>query len=406
MRKLILLMLVILIALPAYAGLDFKDLKLNGHYRLRGYYIENADNNQSIGDINRFFRQRIWLGTEGNVAENIFFSATAEHEKEWGKDNMDALPGSKGDFSLVYGYVKLSKLFDKDLTLTVGRQPYQLNKNNFVIWDNANGLDGMTLCYKNGNWDLDALYLKVNEVVGGKDVDDQEFYGVVANYKGFEGHKIQGYILLDRDASGVAGGDESDLKQYVGIRAEGNVKSVPGLSYIGEYINLSGDDGQINETDYKSSLLYAYAGYEFKDMKNFKILADYLWASGDGEVDDEEEDFQASSVAGNQMLEGNINFDFGMDAAKRAGVTYSNIKALGIGASVKPTDKLTLGAKYSMLEEDEGDDIGNNFDFYASYKMSDKYSLCAGYSMFDCDDEYKTPDDKTDVLAAELRINF
>ncbi|HPG29565.1 MAG TPA: hypothetical protein PLQ81_02175, partial [bacterium] len=120
------------------------------------------------------------------------------------------------------------------------------------------------------------------------------------------------------------------------------------------------------------------------------------------------EAFQASSVAGNQMLEGNINFDFGMDAAKCAGVTYSNIKALGIGASVKPTDKLTLGAKYSMLEEDEGKDIGNNFDIYASYKMSDKYSLCAGYSMFDCDDEYKTPapDDKTDVLAAELRINF
>jgi len=402
-------MLVILIALPAYAGLDFKDLKLNGHYRLRGYSINNADNDASVGDINRYFRQRIWLGTEGNVAENVFFSATAEHEKEWGKDNMDAVPGSKGDFSLVYGYVKLSKLFAKDLTLTVGRQPYQLNKNNFVIWDNANGLDGMTLCYKTGNWDLDALYLKVDEVIGGDDIDDQEFYGVVANYKGFEGHKIQGYILLDRDASGVAGGDESDLKQYVGIRAEGNIKSVPGLSYIGEYINLSGDNGQINETDYKSSLLYAYAGYEFKDMKNFKILADYLWATGDEDpADDEQEAFQASSVAGNQMLEGNINFDFGMDAAKCAGVTYSNIKALGIGASVKPTEKLTLGAKYSMLEEDEGKDIGNNFDIYASYKMSDKYSLCAGYSMFDCDDEYKTPapDDKTDVLAAELRINF
>mgnify|MGYP001464094592 CR=1 FL=1 len=411
MRKLILFMLVVLIALPAYAGLDLKDLKLNGHYRLRGYYVQNVDSLNTNNDLNRFYRQRIWLGTEANVAENVLFNVTLELEKEWGKANGTAATPTA---NLVSGYVKFSKLFDKELALTIGRQAYQLNKNNFVVWDSANGLDGMRLNYVSGDYDADVLYLKVNadaSAVDG-DLDDVEFYGVVGNYKGFKGHKLQGYVLFDRDANA---NNESYLKRYIGIRGEGDIQAVEGLSYVAEYINLGGDTGAVNEVDYKSSLIYLSVAYMFKDMKSLKLVADYLVASGDNDnTDNKEKAFQFSSFsqnAGTVNLEGNFNFDSGMDAYFNQRGTYSNLRALGIGLSFKPADKWFVGTKYSVLKQDKvaaGADkkLGNNFDLCAKYDLGKNYCVTAGYSMFDPKENYVPNGEKTEVLAAEFRINF
>ncbi|MBP7652251.1 alginate export family protein [Candidatus Dependentiae bacterium] len=435
MRKLILFMLVVLIALPAYAGLDLKDLKLNGHYRLRGYYVQNDDSLSTINDLNRFYRQRIWLGTEANVAENVLFNVTLELEKEWGKSN--TTPASP-TATLVSGYVKFSKLFDKELALTIGRQAYQLNKNNFVVWDSANGLDGMRLNYVASDWEMDVLYLKVAEpgnvstttstyladtttgvvtktdvttTVSG-DLNDVEFYGVVGNYKGFKGHKLQGYVLFDRNGNA---NNESNLKRYIGIRGEGDIQAVEGLSYIAEYINLGGDNGAVNEIDYKGSLIYLSGAYMFKDMKSLKLVADYLVASGDNDnTNNKEKAFQFSSFsqnAGTVNLEGNFNFDNGMDAYFFQRGTYSNLRALGIGLSFKPADKWFVGTKYSVLKQDKvaaGADkkLGNNFDLCAKYDLGKNYCVTAGYSMFDPKENYVANGEKTEVLAAEFRINF
>ncbi len=398
MRKFLCLVLVVLLSLPAYAALDFKDLKFTGHYRLRGYYTEKDGADTTL---DRYYRQRIWLGVEGNVAENVFANVTMEFEKEWGKNN--ATPESP-TATLVYGYVKLSKLFDKDLTLTVGRQPYQLNKNNFVIWDNANGLDGMRLtCASVKDWTFDALYFKVNSdtPAADGDKDDQEVYGAVANYKGIEKNNIQAYLLFDRN--------DSDLAQYIGLRGEGAITSIDGLSYIAELILLSGDSGAVAKTKYRSSLYYLNANYEIKDLKNLKFIADYLVASGDNVTDDKNKNFKISSVAGNQNLEGNFNFDFGMDAAraKIGADLYSNVEILGFGVSVKPTEKLALGTKYSMLnknkvEAGKSDDYdGKNLDIFGKYDLGKTYYVAAGYSMFDPDKGKKTT-----FLGAELRVNF
>ncbi|HPP88318.1 MAG TPA: hypothetical protein PLM75_10720, partial [bacterium] len=126
-------------------------------------------------------------------------------------------------------------------------------------------------------------------------------------------------------------------------------------------------------------------------------------------TDDKNKNFKISSVAGNQNLEGNFNFDFGMDAAraKIGADLYSNVEILGFGVSVKPTEKLALGTKYSMLnknkvEAGKSDDYdGKNLDIFGKYDLGKTYYVAAGYSMFDPDKGKKTT-----FLGAELRVNF
>jgi len=412
MKKLLLFALVLLVASPVFAALDFKDLKFVGHYRLRAYNYNNADLNKNTQDLTRFFKQRIWLGVEGNVAENIFANITLENENVWAKTN--GMPGNATN--IVYGYLKISKIMDPSLTLTLGRQPYQLNKQNFVLYDNANGLDGIRLNYSSNEWDADAVYFKVDEtaLVSGfsvGDMSDKEFYGITGTYKGFKDQKVQGYVMMDRDANGAL---KSDLKRYIGLRGEGKITPVEGLSYIGEYINLGGDNGAATSVDYKASLLYLNAAYKVKDFYSLTLLADYLQTTGD-KASNDNEDFILSNVSGVVNLEGNINFDYAMDAYKLAcakngigdNMTLSNLKALGIGASIKPCDKLTTAIKWSSLKDKvDGDKIGSNFDLMAKYELGKNYYVCGGYSMFKPDSSQSATTDKTEVLAAEFRVNF
>jgi len=411
MKKLLLIALVLLVASPVFAALDFKDLKFVGHYRLRAYNYNNADNDKTTPDLTRFYKQRIWLGVEGNVAENIFANITLENENVWGKANVTPGNATGNATNIVYGYLKIAKVLDPSLTLTLGRQPYQLNKQNFVLYDNANGLDGIRLNYSSSEWDADAVYFKVAESVlvngfSAGDMNDKEFYGITGTYKGFKDQKVQGYVMIDRDANGAA---ESDLKRYIGLRGEGKITPVEGLSYIGEYINLGGDTGAAASVDYKASLLYLNAAYDVKDFYSLRFLVDYLQTTG-GKASADNEDFILSSVSGVVNLEGNINFDYAMDAYKLArakngvadNMALSDLKALGIGASIKPCDKLTTAIKWSSLKDKcDGDKIGTNLDLMAKYELGKNYYVCGGYSMFKPE-----TGDNTEVLAAEFRVNF
>ncbi len=410
MKKLILVILILAVALPSYA-LDLSQMKFTGHVRERAYIVSNKDMNDAASDLNRFNVQRVWLGTEGNVAENAFVKIVFENEYAWGKYNSTPANGT----TIVYGYVKLSKLFGKELALTIGRQDYKLNANNFVLWDNANGLDGLRLNYKGADFDLDLMTLKAAEIAsanGDGDCNDTEFYGLVANYSGVKDWKLQGYMLFEKSRNSLAA-KESDLKRFIGIRADGKIDAF-GLG--AEYINLGGDNGAVTETKYKGSLIFVYGNYEVKDAMGLKLFADYLVASGDKNTTvDKSELFGVSSVDGVIQLPGNTNADNAMDALNvAAGAANVNKRVLGFGASFIPVPgKLTASAKYSLAKKDQPDangltatskKLGSHIDLCAKYDISKGYYLLGTYQVFDPNSEFGK--DKCTVGALEFRVDF
>jgi len=412
MRLIIIAMLIALIALPVMA--EIKNLKVTGHLRFRGYAINNADKSDANNDHIDYYVQRTWLGVEGDVTDNIYAKIILENEFVWGKTGAPNDDAANNSINFVYAYATLKNLLGQPLSLTVGRQPYNLG-NGFILWDAADGYDGMKLTYSGSNFALDVLNLKTNDGIGAA-AAEVDFYGIVGAYKGIEKNTLTAYCLINDDNSDTT---TNDIKRFIGLRAEGSIPSIDALSYIAEYIKQGGKVEKaagVEKTDYDASLLYLQAGYLMKDFYKTTIMVEYLNTSGQDDADtDDITAFYAPLQS--IMVPGGANFDPGYgDALRTVGYTYTpnfnkGLKSIAIAISSSPTEKLTVGGKYYMLKSDEDYDdgknkLGNSFDLYAKYNLAKGTNVCAVYSQFNPSSDLGANLDNTTYGGLELRIDF
>lgn len=369
MKYFLLVFLMIILSLNLFAETD---LKIGGHFRTRYYY-----RNESAGRTD-FVRSRVWVTLAGNLTENIFGMVALENEHEWGSTvgRPDATTG------LVYGFTTVNKVFIDPVSVTVGRQPYRLNKNNFVLWDAADGFDGIKVNYKADILSVDLISFTVNDNMAS--TKDSRLYGLVTNFTGLKEQNLQAYYLVEdvrEDSPAV-----NDSLNIFGLRAEGRA-GIPNASYIAEWNMQGGDYGD-------GSLIYVAGMYDIPEMKKLKLIADYLLVTGGADA------FGTQAAMQLPWMEGANNFDHYAEGVGG----LNDWEIIGIGAKFAPRDKLTVGFKYSIFsKEDSGDDFANTIDVNLHYQIAPTYHLAGCYRLIDYDDSSK---DNGAFGGLEFRVNF
>lgn len=420
MKHFIILLLVVFLCVGLSANTN---LRIGGHFRTRYYY-----GNESAGRTD-FTVNRVWLTINGNLAENVFGMIAMENEWHYGKQSTAPYaPNQNTNPSLAYGFLTVNNVFIEPLSITFGRQPFRLNKNNLLLWDAGDGLDGIKLTYKADAFNIDLINFQTAR--NSNSTKDSRIYGLVANFKVIPHQNIQVYYLIEdyrksevtttkwdfsdtmtingdtiinipKEKTYVTDKKIDQNRTFLGIRAEGRIMN-ENSSYIAEMI-LQGGKDEVTNKDYDASLFYIAGTYEFPHLRKLKLIGDYIFISGDNSSKtSKNQGFGTGATLHLPWTEGANNFDWfakGVRARKA-----DNIEGVGIGASFVPRDKLTASFKYTMFTEQvSGNDLANVLDLKLHYQFASNYWLTGFYSLVDYDDS-----DKDDGAhgGLEFRINF
>lgn len=418
MRSILITLLVCLIALPVFA--EIKNLKVSGHLRFRGYMLNNnTDLADATEDHIDYYVQRTWLGVEGDVADNIFAKIMLENEYVWGKGNGTPATDNQNTINFVYAFAKVKNMFDMPLTLTLGRQDLKLG-NGLIVWDQANGFDGMNLAYSTNDFDLNLVNFKINDTKSKTSpTTDADFYGGVGAYKGLANNKFTAYYLVYDDNSNLAY-NGNNVPTFLGIRAEGKI--IPNLSYIAEYCKEGGEvetDSSATSKDYSGDLLYLQAGYTVKEFYNTTFMLEYLNMSGQDKSNDYTcfgSPVAAPDLPGSPGFDPNIQDAAFLNGTLRYGpVNTAGVSTINIAVQSMPINKLTVGAKYYIMKTAEeynkvgggtSDDLGDAYDVYLNYQFNPTTNVKLTYSEFNPSSDVAATTDKASFGGAEFRVNF
>ncbi|GEM_PF-3568166 len=394
--KIISLMMVLMLAASGYA-FDMEDLNFSGQYRLRWQMMNNLEGEDDAGDFYEFMRNRIHLGMDGNVTDDIYVNIVAEFENTMGDTGWR--PATNGrSFKLQTGYAKISDFLVDDMALTVGRQNIFLGRG-FVLTSDWAGLDGVKASYAYDDLSLEAFNYRLADAdwVRKDEHSKGHMSGLTAFYSLPE-TDLTGYYIVDYTDD--FGQEDSDERNFAGLIADGGFQN---FRHYLEYSMQMGNDH--NENDYDASLLYAALNYDVPDFHGLSLKADYFLATGDDPETDDNEGFGSSVTYG--YFVDTFWYDYYLDAFGSA-VTFadiSNLESIGAGFSINPREDLNLMAHYYMLaEEVSGDDIGDEVGLKLAYTINDASSVFVTYSRFMPDSEFA--DEGSDFAALEYAINF
>jgi hypothetical protein len=280
------------------------------------------------------------------------------------------------------------------------------------------------------NFDLDTIqiplyWIRIDEGGVGKDANDgdADMFGVSPKF-GFGGVGVNPMLfwLTTEDASQ---GDE------LGVFNDPNLEKV-NLYYLGVNVDAGFGPGNVWFTgiyeggtaeaagdDYDvAAFLVALGGGASFGM--FEAHGQVFYATGDDEADTDLKYFYVPNGQSYYWSEimGYGTFD---DAVSNGspGDQISDIMAIGIGASISPMEKLSLGLDiwYAQLAEDQqdgdnvDDKLGTEVDFTVKYALMDDLDLKVVAAYLMADDGTDPTDDNDDTanpfeLGAQLSLSF
>lgn len=372
-------------------------IKFDGELRLRGVAVDNSDSTAAMNK-GGFFEQRTRLNAAGTVDENTTVFIQAQDSRTWGSEASTTTSGNGAQgLDLSQGYVKMGKLFDQPLSLTLGRQAMAYGEHRLIgslEWsNNARRFDALKFTYEHDIANVDVFWAKVMDL-GDDFEDDNNLLGVYASLKNIPGNNVDVY-LLDSIATG-------GVNFYtLGGRVKGDLKDL-GVDYNAELAIQTGDAA--TNVDQSANAFAVRAGYTLPAvLGGLRIGVEYDAASGDSNAADTENEAFNNLYPTNHYLYGYYD-----------DINWTNIKAVSLNVSAKPMDKMKVSAEYWSYTAAEvaagaSDDLGTEINVKVNHEKSKNVNCELAYVLRDNGDAgtratysglYGTiPVDKTSTLA-------
>ncbi len=370
-------------------------IKISGQVRVRPEFRRNLT--QGIPnipgpkeeDLSVLLRSR--FGLEFKPTDHVSFFIQGQDSRDFGEET-PALPTAAGDdegMDLHQGYIDITQIADKPLSIRVGRQEIRLGEERLVggvNWSNVGrSMDGLVATYDPEAWRLVMLGAITDRTGVTNTGDGQYLAGLYGTWKNFPGGVLDAYYLLLQDNNGAAGA----------AAGTGNTLSVntAGARIKSEFKNGVdiGVEGAVQLGKFGSNSILAYAehaaiGYTFKSNIKPRVGLEYNYASGD-------------NVASSRYSKFNNLFPTNHDKYGLMDITaWSNMHDASVGFSVKP-GKWQVATGYHLLMVDKnnsatdtfstyaggpglGKVAGHEMDLSAKWTMNKFFDFGAGYSHF------------------------
>ena len=267
-------------------------------------------------------------------------------------------------------------------------------------WSNyGRRFDAIKLMYNTDVFSVDLWSAKVAELNGlaavgteASATSDEEgsFNGIYATVKTIPMNILDLYILQKRDSATTV---EDNFLTY-GLRLDGKAAGVD-WTLEGAIQSGTANDGAATGDDKDASFYAIKAGYTVPNTPSLRIGGEYVYASGDDDTTDGDNEGFDNLYPTNHPL-------YGVTDVTQTN-TLSNLKAWSVNVSAKPVKGLRLLAEYwdYQFAEDAStsnsangintalaneDKIGNEFNLQAWYALTSNVNLHAYLAQFTPDD--------------------
>lgn len=280
------LLLAELTAASAWAG-NYKNLEFGGQIRLRG----EATNIQSYttpglrrGDD--FMLMRIRLNGSVEPVKGVKGFLQLQDSRTFGTNA--GVAGNTANVDLHQGYIEVSDLWEKPLSLTVGRMELKYGDQRLISpldWSNVGrAWDGIKVRVADGNWSADLFATTIVDNADAK--RDQVFSGLYTSCKAIDRHEVDLYLLARDFNDGLQTSEHGPTgnlaERTVGTRFKGKTGR---FDYSGEAAWQFGRQARQRIRAWGSALT---AGYTFDHAWNPRLGVEYDFASGDSDPADNE----------------------------------------------------------------------------------------------------------------------
>ncbi len=435
MRKLLVILLFMLLAVPAHA-IEAEDIDFGGFVRLRGYSMENMWSFNDDADFDNWSVFRLMTSLHAGMALSddvgVFVQIANQNYSEgvtynsavvdrWEEDN------NSNKIFVDNAYIDVNRFFGMPVNLRLGRQNLMYGTG-FVLFDGQSQY-ASTSVYFDGvklTWDitekakLDLLYFKDQEFNRSDGADDDiTLSGAYFTGKcPVVGGQQELYVLNRKDE-----GFGKDIWMY-GLRLSD--KFSIGLDYSAE---IAYQDGKMDEDTGLDQDALGYkleAGWTFADIGiKPRLFAGYTFLSGDNDLLDGEShawdvfyggwpqfgDLLAWVFVNGPAGAANSATGFSSTASVIGEAAYTNLilPKVGISCFIGP---VAAEVSYTKLTIDEpiggvDDDFGDYYQIQAKYAYNKNLSFAAYAAMIEPGDAFAAPGDDTVYETFwETRVNF
>jgi len=360
-------------------GTSYADVKVSGgELRLRGVMVDNSEGTAALKD-GGFFEQRTRLNVDATADDAKVFLQVQDSRK-WGGEatTTDTADNGNGGIDLSQGYVDLSNVANKPISLRIGRQAMAYGEHRLIgslEWsNNARRFDAIKLTYKHSAADIDVFTSKISDS-GADWGNDVNLNGIYAQLKNVPQVSNLDLYLLHK----VDGSVEANF-YTLGARVKGDVKDF-NVDYNAELAIQTGD--ATSSADKDANAYAIRVGYTIPNiLGGLRLGVEYDAATG--------QDSSTDSTAFDNLYPTN-HYLYGFTDD----VNWTNTNSWAVSASLTPIDKLKLAIEYwnYTLAEDVGgdDDNGTELNIKANHELSKNINCEAAYVIRDAGDVATTP---------------
>jgi alginate export protein len=339
----------------------------------------DADLTDNVSGVVRLVNQRLW----GNDAAEV--DGLGAVELNGGTGTLQGIEADSFEVVVDLAYIELKEFLYSPLTLKIGRQDIFFGRGLIVgatlinptrewapgEYTTVNSFDAIRATLDYDPWTIDAIFAKIDEN-NRRSNDDRNLYGVNVGYVFDEYNaEAEGYwfYLQDRRVgpgapNGLPSDKVSNDVHNIGLRGsfdpiEDWTVALEGTLQFGEYLAFAnaGNVAQA-ERDRLAGLVNAMLEIRtFQDDYAWRpvVTAEYLFQSGQEDVLDENVSTTGDFNQWNPMFQAYDplklrtyqNIYYSTQANSTNGCTNQHI--ITVGATVEPTDSLTVEAKYGHI---------------------------------------------------------
>jgi len=436
--------LVAVLALALLVGATFstayaevQNVKVSGDINIIGVARDNFNlgsnyDGDNAKEKNRLFGTQTRVRVDADLTDNVAATVRLINERSWNTED-----NSNTDIDLDLAYVTLKEFLYSPLTLTLGRQEIRFgnqliigNSNNYIGTGTGNVLNGFPadLSVRNSfdamratlNYDplvIDLVYSKLKNS-NTNTSDDADLFGINASYDVTKDLNVQAYIWDKRDKSSdvVANSKKDNVYTLGGLATfrgiEDLVLSLEGAWQFGFNRDYTDDsDGSVSSDKRRAFALQGLADYTFSKVKfTPSIGLGYTYLSGprDGKYAGWDPMYY------NEVLS-NIAY---------AILPFSNMQAINLRASMKPTDDVTLAASFTNYRRAQSSntlyspysgttvnttgkkDLGNEVDLTATYDYTEDVQLGLTWGYFVRGKAFASDRGNASQLVGSMKVTF
>lgn len=365
---------------------------VGGQYRLRYHNAQNVRGLGLTGNDDDWLLHRTRVYANAKYSDYLrLYAEYIDAESNYENFAPLAIDVNRSDMLNLFADVKLIAPDQGDLWLRAGRQELLYGSQRLVSpldWGNTRRtFDGYKFLWKGESWDVDSFWTRP-VTVDTHNFDapnlDEEFAGVVANYKDWKEHKVSFYGLKF-----------IDHRPLLGVTKQTNLTTVGGQleksdgEWLWDFEGAVQSGTNANGSDHIAGMWTAGIGKKFEGSWKPTLWFYYDWASGDD-----------ATGAGN-------GFDHLFPLAHRyLGLMdlygRRNIEDANVLFTVQPNEKWNLQTWYHYFALEDGrdtpynvnltpfnggntpasSDLGHELDLLAIYKKDARTIWNFGYSHF------------------------